>query len=464
MTLCNNNFKVLYQNSGIPRRVFFGLEDCIFKLNRNKINVLYYKCEDKNCKAKGKIVDGEFFRTNVSEYHNHEKHNIIAEYQEAFDRLKLLAAEESKPLRPMHRQELRKLSLEAGGMLSWKKVRHTLQRIRRNLMPPCQNIEELIYLLEHNDSVHSMYGKLRDSFFYQGAIDDIMFFANMELVTKMDTSFSMFIDATFSIAPFNSRQLLVIMAELMGKPRAIVFVVMSEKTMKQYRTVFSYIRKAILSQDGVKRVPEMIMSDFEKGLRGAIKKEWPEAEITGCNFHFVQALRRKCLTIKSLSTNISKSPKHRYVLNLYMRLSLLPENRVRKGFKDIQNYIKSSKGLVQDFKEFKDYFVKTWFVSYKVKEWCVSSLKYRTNNHVEGFNNLMKKSIPLKPSPWTFLDGLLDIAYDSSSSFISDSMTTRRVNDRSRITVPLNKALLDLKLKRIDELKFLQRLAKIEIA
>lgn len=62
---------------------------------------------------------------------------------------------------------------------------------------------------------------------------------------------------------------------------------MTNKTTKAYSEVFKYIDKNIF-----KLKPNLIMTDFEKGMRKAINRFFTKVKLHGCWFHYDQAIQR----------------------------------------------------------------------------------------------------------------------------------------------------------------------------
>lgn len=436
-------------------------EQCLYSINRVKGEVKYLKCIDRGCQCTAKIVNNEFEKGGNSQGHNHLNHKSKAEYEIAFSKLKEDVSKSSRPVRAIYNETLRQLSIQASGLLEWGHVRHTLQRIRRNMMPSCPNLNTFINLLETNDTVYGTYGMLHNDPFYQGSIDNkIVVFANLHIISRLDETFDMFVDATFKITPFKIYQLLVVMAEVGNKPRPVVYALMTAKSAKQYTLLFRFIRDVIFPYDGINRSPVSAMVDFEKAMRRGLKNAWPRMKTLGCNFHHLQCLRRKAASIATLSTKIKGPSQHHDTLLLFMRLSLLPIDKIRTGYTMLKNHINRSRILSNDFKSFMAYFTQTWFKSYPIQEWCVSDRSRRTNNNLEAYNRSIKRAIPSHPSPFIFLDGLLNLSYDATAKYTSQIQNgSQAPPDRSLITVALRDALDDLDKEEINEFEFLQRMS-----
>lgn len=226
-----------------------------------------------------------------------------------------------------------------------------------------------------------------------------------------------------------------------------------------YQNVFEFIRDAIFSHDGTFREPVHATLDFEQGMRLALINTWPNVVRHGCNFHYCQAIRRHARSIESLSASLTGGTKHHFILVMFMRLSMLPLDKIEIGYHALLSFIRDQ-NLKNDFSSFISYFNRTWLVRFPKETWCVNGLNRRTNNNIEGYNNRIKISIPLNPSPWKFLEGLNDLAHDAITSFDADKLrNTQPPPDRSTLTSLLNDAMDELNRGVIDELQFLKKMA-----
>ncbi len=454
--------KISISENGIKNHYFFVGDRCIYKVYSGRDAIKYLKCIEDQCRCNGKIVNDIFTRTNDI-VHNHESHEHIHDFEVAYDRLRNAVRNDRRSILDLHKEAMRNLSLPASGLLAWDKCRHALQRIRRSQMPSIGTLEEMITLLEDERSeIYLTYGRLRETNFYQGAVEGHLVFANLELVGSLPEQFDIYLDATFGVVPFGARQLLVIMADLCGRPRPIIYAIMTGQASGDYKTILEFARDGIFSFDGIVRTPTSATCDFEQAIRLALSEVWPGIQIVGCNFHFCQALRRKARSLQSLSVMVSANGTIQHkILLMFMRLSLLPLDRVIVGLNAILNFITDNE-LDDDFAEFVQYFRNVWQQRYQIQTWCVSGRLHRTNNFLEGYNNKIKLSIRNNPSASSFLDSLLDLAYDASSKFSSDVQRNILEHpDRSRLTQPLALALQQLQEGVIDELRFLQRMSSV---
>lgn len=65
----------------------------------------------------------------------------------------------------------------------------------------------------------------------------------------------------------------------------IAWVIMDRRTEVAYDAVFTKVFEDFEDYAGI------VMSDFETGLRNALRKSLPSAKIIGCLFHFCQVFK-----------------------------------------------------------------------------------------------------------------------------------------------------------------------------
>jgi hypothetical protein len=411
------------------------------------------------------VQNERFERTNREVEHSHDQdHSVRAGYEIAFEELRNLVRErlDSKVI-TLYRQVQQRLPPHIGNFMNWANCRRTLQRIRNRAFPPCTSLVQLQnYLEDVNSAVFQQYGTLHGNPFYVGSVEGMMMFANMTLIDNLPGLVELFIDGTFNVTPFDSRQLLVVLAELQGRPRPIFYAIMNTQLIVDYQPVFEFMRDAVFGPD---RQVMSIMKDFEQAIRTAAANVWPNAQSKGCNFHHDQALEKNAKQTAGLVGKLGSGTKHRFILLMFMRISLLPLNRIDAGFEacldQIQDFdINNADFTAADFDEFIEYFQNTWFVRFPRELWCVSDEIRRTNNHVEGHNRKIKETIEENPNPWEFLIGLRDLMIDATMQYERD----RRVNaepprDLSRLSAPLEEALHKLANGQFTELDFLRFMA-----
>ena len=95
------------------------------------------------------------------------------------------------------------------------------------------------------------------------------------------------VDGTFRVVPRLFHQLLVIFLNENGCLLPAFFILMTHKSRILYEAVFDRVA-AILGQP-----VRHMMSDWEAALVSAVQAVWPAVHISGCWFHYAQAVLRK---------------------------------------------------------------------------------------------------------------------------------------------------------------------------
>lgn len=128
---------------------------------------------------------------------------------------------------------------------------------------------------------------------------------------------------------------------------------MTRKTTESYLAVFEFIEERVF-----KLKPAEFMTDYEDGMRCAIRKHWPNTILRGCWFHLKRAIGRRCNSfgMQRLFNNNSNA---RIVKDMLTNTPLLPSDQLLEGFKTIQDYAKR-KNLDDKFTDIFKYFSRQW--------------------------------------------------------------------------------------------------------
>lgn len=136
---------------------------------------------------------------------------------------------------------------------------------------------------------------------------------------------------------------------------------MTRRTSICYQSVFKYINQNVLKLE-----PREIVTDFESGLRHAIRKSFPNARLRGCWYHYCAALRKKLLvlaTCKLFKTNSWAI----IIKKQLMCLPLLPSKHFHEGYQCIKLMVERF-GLNERFRSFFSYFEFYWFAQVEAKK------------------------------------------------------------------------------------------------
>lgn len=176
--------------------------------------------------------------------------------------------------------------------------------------------------------------------------------------------------------------------------------------------------------------PVAIMTDFEKGLRNALKLQYPNARLLGCWFHFSQALHKRAKKIRGFRNFIKSNENARKLYKKLKNLPLMEENNIILAFALLKA---ESKSFGNRFDEFMKYVEDQWITKEGPASFCVFLQPDRTNNLLESYNSSITSKIPANGCFFKFVKALRKdewtkskdyaIAYDGGVQIYS---TTRR--------------------------------------
>lgn len=149
---------------------------------------------------------------------------------------------------------------------------------------------------------------------------------------------------------------------------------MTRKTPECYGAVFKCIEEKLFKME-----PAEIMTDYEDGMRLAIKDHWPRILLKGCWFHLSRAVERRSRKL-GLTKLANKNGK--VVRKMLKNLPLLPADRIEEGFQIIINFAKKNR-LFKRFELLFKYYRNYWLDSQVI-------IFYNTFfEHVRPFNPVL---------------------------------------------------------------------------
>jgi hypothetical protein len=95
------------------------------------------------------------------------------------------------------------------------------------------------------------------------------------------------VDATFKTSPVPFVQLLNVMVSYCGVAIPILHICMTSKHAGLYEGIMLKIRSICPTLE-----PRIIKSDYELGLMKSLQSSFPNATLSGCYFHYSQAVFR----------------------------------------------------------------------------------------------------------------------------------------------------------------------------
>lgn len=106
---------------------------------------------------------------------------------------------------------------------------------------------------------------------------------------------------------------------------------MSSRKTESYEAVFKYIEDNVFKLE-----PSGLMTDWEAGMRKALRICFPNADLRGCWFHYCQAIRKKFAKL-GLHYTLVSSMDARMVKQAIMALPLLPPEKFEEGYDHIKD-------------------------------------------------------------------------------------------------------------------------------
>lgn len=129
----------------------------------------------------------------------------------------------------------------------------------------------------------------------------------------------------------------------------VFYILMSNRTAESYRAVIEYIEKNVFQLQ-----PASLMTDWEAGMRKALRICYPNSILRGCWFHYCSSLKRKLANL-GLNGLLKSCSNAKIVAHLFMSLPLLPKEHFEAGVDYFKQCIRGC-GLMPSFRNFLTYF------------------------------------------------------------------------------------------------------------
>lgn len=129
---------------------------------------------------------------------------------------------------------------------------------------------------------------------------------------------------------------------------------MTRRTKAAYIGLFEYIEANICHLN-----PLSFMTDFESGMRNAIRQVYPTCDIRGCYFHYSQAIRKRGQKITGFYEKIVADKEMHRLFHKFLVLPLLPQDQICSAYDRLET---SAQTYTPIFDEFIKYFKMQWIV------------------------------------------------------------------------------------------------------
>ena len=289
-------------------------------------------------------------------------------------------------------------TLVSIGMPSFRALLQRVHRVRRLSLPP-KEFKLFFYV---------NYQYLTMDFLQKDLIVDeqrYLFLATDEQLGYLTNAWTWFVDGTFGVVKKTAFLQLLVIHVIVGTPVnsksiPVMFIFMSRRQKTDYIAVFIAILIIIYDVKRTAPYVKTIMMDFEIALWSALRKMKKDGlfaedlKLSGCTFHYCQALFRKIGFFK-LTPSYASNSDTRLLIREHMALPLLPEKMILGQFLRLRNICYAQEGKIGFYlKQFSDYFKSTWISgNWKCTDWCQFRKLNRTNNVSEGSNSVLKRKL-----------------------------------------------------------------------
>lgn len=134
---------------------------------------------------------------------------------------------------------------------------------------------------------------------------------------------------------------------------------MNRKLEASYAHLFAYIDEHVLKLE-----PASFMTDFERGMRNALKTVWPAVEQYTCWFHFCQAVKRHSAQIPEFMSILRNEAATLRIYYEVMCLPLLPPTEMRQAFEELKTEAVAKHGTL--YETFMRYIESHWMKKVKI--------------------------------------------------------------------------------------------------
>ncbi|KAG8035984.1 hypothetical protein G9C98_003111 [Cotesia typhae] len=186
------------------------------------------------------------------------------------------------------------------------------------------------------------------------------------------------------------------------KALPVCWMLMQKKSAAAHQIGLQFFKTQVASHI----VPDNIMTDFESGLKAAIRIIYPEANHNGCFFHFCQALIKR-LKKDKLFEAIRTRKYDQIIIRKFMGLAFLPVIDVIRGYHWLLNAIPED--IKNRLYPFIAYFYDEWIVRTPPIMWSIINLDNRTNNFTESYNKKANFRFGTHPPIWKFTEILTNL-------------------------------------------------------
>lgn len=128
---------------------------------------------------------------------------------------------------------------------------------------------------------------------------------------------------------------------------------MTKKSAECYTALFQFLEEKVFKLE-----PSEIITDFEGGMRKALKQVYSTATLRGCWYHYCAAIRKKCLRL-GLNSTIQADIGANEIYQRLLHLPLLPADNFLEGY-DLIKKRAHEYGIWKEFSPMFNYYDSYW--------------------------------------------------------------------------------------------------------
>lgn len=278
-----------------------------------------------------------------------------------------------------------------------------------------RTIEELAIRQPYGQTLNGARFYQFDTGMTQGGNRVILFYTIAGLSRLCDSQ-AKYCDGTFKSCPKPFKQLYTVHGVVGPYVYPLIFCLAMKKNKATYALIFNTLKQhaALL---GLTLNPRRIVVDFEMAAMSALREIFPEAEISGCLFHWGQSVWRKSVSL-GLKTRYNESSDVKRSINIILALPFLPLADIIEAFVDLQDVIDDEvrplwRYVDETYVRGRRAWGRRRAVAplfppsvWNVYQACLDG-DQRTNNFVESWHARFAKHVATyHPNIWKFLDKL----------------------------------------------------------
>lgn len=202
-----------------------------------------------------------------------------------------------------------------------------------------------------------------------------------------------YVDGTFKVMRIPFVMLLTLHAFVRSgdcsKQVPLLYVMMSGRKARDYFAVLQFVKNLLPDDSHL----EGFVMDYEQALWRATRRCFPTVKITGCVFHWGQAVWRHVQNL-GLATTYQRDQGTNSFIRKLLALPFLPASHIKDIFIALRDL-----NSADHLEPLLDYIEQRWIDStiWPIADWCIYGQSVRTNNDVEGWHRRLNTRAGISP-------------------------------------------------------------------